>query len=98
MSYLDTALVIWAGCNTPDPADSAESPETCVLSPILRTKSLPAPFDRGYSTAELGAWPIERRERWGWLANGLEDEGVPFPESERRAFNMVKAEMGAKSS
>src|SRR5262249_8978933 len=41
---------------------------------------------------ELARWPIEWREKWGRLANQLEDEGVPFPESERRAFQQVKAE------
>lgn len=41
--------------------------------------------------AELAAWPIERRERWGRLANRMEDDGVPFPESERRAFHEIKA-------
>jgi hypothetical protein len=42
--------------------------------------------------AELAGWPIEWRERWGRLANQLEEEGVPFPESERAAFGVVKAE------
>ena len=35
---------------------------------------------------ELADWPIPRRQRWGELANAFEDQGVPFPESERRAF------------
>jgi hypothetical protein len=41
---------------------------------------------------ELAKWPIERRQRWGELANKLEDKGVEWPESERRAFEQVKAE------
>jgi hypothetical protein len=45
--------------------------------------------------AEIGAWPIPRRQRWGELCNQLEDEGVPFPESERRAYLIVKREMNA---
>jgi hypothetical protein len=46
---------------------------------------------------ELAHWPIERRERWGWLANQHELDGVPFPESERRAFDLIKTEMEAAS-
>jgi hypothetical protein len=41
--------------------------------------------------AELANWPVDRRQRWGELANRLEADGVPFPESERRAFREVKA-------
>jgi hypothetical protein len=42
--------------------------------------------------AELSGWSIERRQRWGELANQLSDKGVMFPESERQAFMQVKAE------
>ena len=45
--------------------------------------------------AELARWPIAWRERWGRLANELEDQGVPWPEHERRAFDRIKAEMEA---
>jgi hypothetical protein len=48
--------------------------------------------------SELACWPIERREQWGRLANQLEDEGVPFPESERTAFRQVKREIVIKES
>ena len=44
---------------------------------------------------ELARWSAKRRQRWGELANRFEEEGIPFPESERRAFEQVKAEMGA---
>jgi len=44
--------------------------------------------------AEIGSWPIPWRQRWGELCNQFEDEGVPFPESERHAHHQVKAEMG----
>jgi hypothetical protein len=44
--------------------------------------------------SELALWPVKRRQRWGELANQLEDCGVPFPESERRAFEQIKAEVG----
>ena len=42
---------------------------------------------------EIGAWPIPWRQRCGELCNAFEDEGVPFPESERRAYHQVKTEM-----
>ena len=42
---------------------------------------------------EIGGWPIPWRQRWGELCNAFEDEGVPFPESERRAYDEVKTEM-----
>jgi hypothetical protein len=45
--------------------------------------------------AEIGDWPIPLRQRWGELSNQFEDEGVPFPDSERQAYHQVKAEMGA---
>jgi hypothetical protein len=43
--------------------------------------------------AEIGAWSIPWRQRWGELCNAIEDEGVPFPESERLAYHQVKDEM-----
>jgi hypothetical protein len=43
--------------------------------------------------AELARWPLSWRQRWGELAAYFEVvEGLPFPESERRAFQIVKAE------
>ncbi len=45
--------------------------------------------------AELAGWPIPWRRRWGELSNEFEGRGVQFPESERRAFDLVKAEMEA---
>jgi hypothetical protein len=42
--------------------------------------------------AEIGAWPIPWRQRWGELCNQLEDEGIKFPESERRAYYIIKHE------
>jgi hypothetical protein len=29
--------------------------------------------------AELASWPIAWREKWGRLANALQDQGVPWP-------------------
>jgi hypothetical protein len=40
--------------------------------------------------AELASWPIEIRQRWGELANALDDEGISFPDNERIAFEQVK--------
>jgi hypothetical protein len=45
--------------------------------------------------AELIEWPVEWRARWGQLANEQEDQGVPFPDSVRRAYHLVEAEMDA---
>jgi hypothetical protein len=44
---------------------------------------------------QLAGWPIEWRERWGRLANALEDEGGSFPKSEFEAFTRIKREMEA---
>jgi hypothetical protein len=44
---------------------------------------------------ELAEWPLEWRRRWGLRANELQDQGVSWPEHERRAFDQVKAEMEA---
>src|SRR5262245_29125911 len=38
---------------------------------------------------ELASWPVERRQQWGELANQFEDEGVKWPESERRAYEQI---------
>ena len=43
---------------------------------------------------ELARWPIPWRQRWGELANELEDQDLRFPESEREAFRRIKAQMG----
>ena len=42
--------------------------------------------------AELAEWPVEWRAKWGVRANELQDQGVGWPEHERRAFVEVKAE------
>jgi hypothetical protein len=47
---------------------------------------------------ELADWPIPWREKWGRLANDLEDQGLKFPECEREAFRLVKAEMSTGQS
>jgi hypothetical protein len=42
--------------------------------------------------AELANWPLAWRERWGRLANDLEAQGTPFPQSEAEAFRQVKGD------
>ena len=41
----------------------------------------------------LASWPVAWRLRWGELANELEDQGAPFPDHERQAFELVMAEI-----
>src|SRR5208337_2578562 len=38
---------------------------------------------------DLADWPLDRRERWGELANYLESQGVPFPQSEITAYEQL---------
>jgi hypothetical protein len=95
MGLLDTALASWARCEATKPADAPKSEVVCtlsVLSPDPHTKS-PEPWPP--RPAELASWSVEWRERWGRLANDLQDRGVPWPEHERRAFDQVKAEKDA---
>jgi hypothetical protein len=71
-----------------DVLHSADAPER------VPSRANPDPADLSARPPELAGWPIPWRQRWGELSNRFEDEGVPFPESERRAFAQVKAEMG----
>lgn len=48
-----------------------------------------------YRTA-LANWPDEWRERWGYRANALEDEGLGWREAETRAFFEVQEERRAE--
>jgi hypothetical protein len=57
--------------------------------------SAPAPWPP--RPTELAAWPVERREAWGRRAAALEGAGVPWPESERRAFAAVCYAVAADS-
>ena len=98
MGYLDSALAIWECCRGGPPPNCGESGESCVLSalsPDLRTKSLPPWPPRA---PELVSWLIPWRQRWGELSNQFEDEGIPFPESERHAYHQVKVEMAARKA
>lgn len=47
--------------------------------------------------AELARWSPAWREHWGKKANDLEAAGVPWPESERRAFAEVVAERAERA-
>jgi hypothetical protein len=67
-------------------ADSSIDP----APPALLSDPVPAPWPP--RPAELAEWPVEWRARWGLLANELQDQEVPWPEHERRAFDLVKAE------
>jgi hypothetical protein len=91
-------------CHTPrDVADRNDKNPPCPVSVVFVSDSLgessksstadqpPAPWPP--RPAELANWPRPWRERWGLLANRFEEvEGISFPESERRAFAIVKAE------
>jgi hypothetical protein len=73
------------------PAEAVSAPEA--LSPTI-AEVVPATSKPPWPPrpVELAEWPTDLRQRWGELANRLEDEGVPFPESERQAFMQVNAE------
>jgi hypothetical protein len=49
----------------------------------------------GQRPADLAAWPIPRRERWGLRANELFESGLRWPMDEIRAFVEVGAEVSA---
>jgi hypothetical protein len=66
------------------------------VAAIDRAFGDPAPA-RG---SDRGPRDVRRGDQWlPWhfqenaLCNAFEDEGVPFPESERRAYDEVKSEM-----
>ena len=40
----------------------------------------------------LALWPLSRRQRWGLLSAALEAAEVPWPESERLAYERCLAE------
>ncbi len=79
------------GSMTPEIKAALATHKPALLA-LLSGVEQPAPWPP--RPAELADWPVERREEWGRLANQLEDEGTPFPESERRAFDQVKAGTG----
>jgi hypothetical protein len=94
MGYLESSLAIWAGCEATKEAEREGPCALSALSPNLRTKSPEPPWPP--RPPELARWPVAWRAKWGLLANELESQGVPFPECERRAFDRLKAERGAR--
>jgi hypothetical protein len=80
--------------------DEALTPELCArlaeskpaLIELIRGESEPwQPIPLPWRLTVAG-WPIDRRERWGRLANRLADEGHAFPEDERLAFDRISGE------
>jgi hypothetical protein len=71
---------------------------TETASETAKTDSVVFGGDKWRRPPELATWPVEYREKWGRLANQFEDEGISFPESERRAFQQVKAERALTSA
>jgi hypothetical protein len=64
------------------------------VSPVSRSGDEPSKLVPPWPPrpAQLVTWPVPLRQRWGELANALENQGVPFPDSERRAFAQVRSE------
>lgn len=82
----------------PPPWLAAPAPPPPVESTPIEPEPGPGP-ERPWPPRprELARWPVGWRERWGELSNRLEGEDVPFPESERRAFRRVEAEMADRT-
>src|SRR4051794_16363278 len=59
---------------------------------LARLSGVESPAPWPPRPTELAGWPIPWRERWGRLANELQDQGVPWPDHERIAFDRLKAE------
>jgi hypothetical protein len=85
----------WAGppgAMTPEVKAALATHKPALLRLLSGVESPAPPPPR---PAELAAWPLPWRQRWGELANALQDAGTPFPESEQQAFRQIKAEMDA---
>jgi hypothetical protein len=90
-----------------NPAGPPQDPLDLVVAEISRHRGVapvavdggrvlePAPPPWPPRDPRLARWPVEWRQRWGRLANQLETSGTAFPDSERRAFDLVVAEMDA---
>src|SRR5579883_2493904 len=86
----------WAappGAMTPEVKTALATHKAALLRLLHDTLGESAPPPWPPRPAELARWPVEWRARWGLLANALQDEGVPWPAHEQRAFEQVKAEM-----
>jgi hypothetical protein len=71
-----------------DPPSDVPSRDSCPEKPTETTNRPPVWPPR---PTELATWPLSLRERWGVHAAELEILGTPFPESERRAYEHVRA-------
>jgi hypothetical protein len=79
-----------AGALTPDIRAALVEHKEAILD-AMAFEELPEPWPP--RPTDLRTWPVERRQRWGELANMLEDAGIPWPEHERQAFERTKSEM-----
>jgi hypothetical protein len=77
-------------CATLDATVRIADPFAAAERAALRAE--PPNEDLASLRAVLADWPIPWRERWGRRANELAEQGIPFPEDERRAFVEVQAE------
>ena len=86
MSLLELARASQASqVSAPMPVRDA-TPEICV-----RTRNN---FPWPPRPRDLHLWSIPMRQRWGELANRLEDQGIPWPDHEQQAYEQIKAECG----
>jgi hypothetical protein len=76
-----------AGCvkSVESPPSAAEPPPQTDPAPALIPVAPWPPRRR-----ELAYWPLSWRERWGRLANRLQDRGTPWPACEWLAFVLIK--------
>jgi hypothetical protein len=65
----------------------------CPLSPVRPG----APVTWPPRAPELADWPVEWRERWGRLANELEESGMAWNHAESMAFDLTKGEKEGQS-
>lgn len=81
----------WLASETAESPAAAPPPPDPEIAPAAAPDGPPGPFParRLPWRAELPRWPDEWRERWGRRSADLEDAGVPWPESERVAFEDV---------
>jgi hypothetical protein len=79
---------------TPRKAPPSADVERVAQSPPV-TKARAASMPWPPRPAELANWPLAWRERWGSLANDLEAQATPWPQSEAEAFRRIKAEIEA---
>jgi hypothetical protein len=62
------------------------TPPAVLELPTGRWRPRPLPW-----RSKVGSWPLDLRQRWGDRANALQDQGHPWHEAERIAFEEVSA-------